>query len=146
VYAPLWAMYLDDPDQTQPSYAQAASRHVKQEGHSDMAPREVFTLHGPDPFSFAGLTHLNGDTRGACDAFTRGARMLHTAMASGARNLKTIDKAVGEMDDLWRQSHHVRAIGAYLLDAAERAGVLGHVTRTMTIEAKALTNAIVVTA
>jgi hypothetical protein len=38
------------------------------------------------------------------------------------------------MDDLWQQSHHVRAIGAYLLDAAEHVGVLADVTRTMTVE------------
>ena len=146
VYAPLWALYLHDPERPLASLAQAASDHVKKEGHGEMAAREVMTLHGPDPFSFAGLTHINGDTRAACDAFSRGARILDTAIASGARNQKTIDKAVGEMDDLWTQSHHVRAIGAYLLDAADRAGVLGHVTRTMTVEAAGLPAGLVITA
>ena len=96
--------------------------------------------------SFAGLTQINGDTHGACEAFTRGARILQTALTSGARNQKTIDKAFGEMDDLWTQSHHVRAIGAYLVDAAERAGVLSAVTRTMTVQAAGLDKTVVVTA
>jgi hypothetical protein len=96
--------------------------------------------------SFAGLINLNGDTHGACDAFTRGCRILQTAISSGARNQRTIDKAVGEIDDLWKQSHHVRTIGAYLLGAAEKAGVLADVTRTMTVEADGLEDTVVITA
>ena len=49
------------------------------------------------------------------------------------------------MDDLWQQSHHVRAIGAYLLGAAERAGVLAEVTRTMTVDVEDM-DSVVITA
>jgi hypothetical protein len=133
LYAPLWAMYLTHPDHTQGQFAAAAERHVKKAGRTELILTER-TPVGPNAFSFAGLTHINGDTLGACAAFTRGSNILNTAINSGARNQKTIDKAVGEMDDLWQQSHHVRAIGAYLLDAAERAGVLADVTRTMTVD------------
>ena len=145
VYAPLWASYLAHPEQSLASLARAAFEHVKKEGHPELAPREISAPQGPDPLSFAGLTRVNGNTRAACDAFTRGMRILHSSIAAGARNQKTIDKAVGEMDDLWAQSHHVRAIGAYLLEAADRAGVVGDVTRTMTVEADGMSNALVVT-
>jgi hypothetical protein len=138
-------MYLAHPEQTQGEFAAAAEQHVKEEGSLELVLTER-TPSGPNPFSFAGLTHINGDTRGACAAFTRGCNILHTAIGSGARNQKTIDKAFSEMDDLWQQSHHVRAIGAYLLEAAERVGVLGDVTRTMTVEAEGVTDTVVVTA
>jgi hypothetical protein len=134
LYAPLWKLYLQHPDHTQAELASAAEQQVKNEGRTELILTER-TPFGPQPFSFAGLTQINGNTRGACQAFTLGCSILQTALVSGARNQNTIDKAVGKMDDLWQQSHHVRAIGAYLLDAAQTAGVLSDVTRTMTIEA-----------
>jgi hypothetical protein len=145
LYAPLWALYLGRPEQSQADFARAAEQHVKKAGHTDLVLTER-TPFGPNPFSFAGLTRINGDTAAACTAFTRGCRILDTAILSGARNQKTIDKAVGEMDDLWRQSHHVRAIGTHLVDLAHQAGILSEVTRTMTLEAAGLENTIVVTA
>jgi hypothetical protein len=132
LYAPLWTSYLAHPNRTQKEFAAAAERHVAEAGRTELILVER-TPSGPNPFSFAGLTHINGNTFAACAAFTRGCSILNAAISSGARNQKTIDKVVGEMDDLWQQSHHVRAIGAYLLDAAERAGVLADVTRTMTV-------------
>ena len=144
LYAPLWAMYLAHPDHSQGEFAAAAEQHVKAAGRTELILAER-TPFGPNPFSFAGLTHINGNTLGACAAFTRGCNILNTAINSGARNQKTIDKAVGEMDDLWQQSHHVRAIGAYLLDTAERAGVLADVTRTMTVDMEDM-DSVVITA
>jgi len=38
-----------------------------------------------------------------------------------------------EMENLWRQSHHVRAVGAYLLDIARSTAVLKHVSRSLAI-------------
>ena len=121
LYTPLWAMYLANPNHSQGQFAAVAEQHVKDAGRPELILTER-TVFNPNPFSFAGLTHINGNTLGACAAFTRGCKILNTAINSGARNQKTIDRAVGEMDDLWQQSHHVRAIGAYLLGAAERAG------------------------
>jgi hypothetical protein len=144
-YAPLWAMYLEDPSQSRSVYAAAAEAHLAKQGATALAHREA-QAGDPDPFTFAGLTAINGDTRGACDAFTRGARILREAILSGARNQKTIDKVFGAMNDLWAQSHHVRAVGAYLLDCAEAASVLHEVTRTLTVEADGLPDMIVVTA
>jgi len=144
LYTPLWAMYLANPEHSQGQFAAAAEQHVKEAGRTELVLTER-TPVGPNPFSFAGLTHINGNTLGACTSFTRGCNILNAAINSGARNQKTIDRAVGEMDDLWQQSHHVRAIGAYLLDAAERAGVLADVTRTMTVDVEDM-DSVVITA
>ena len=144
LYTPLWATYLANPDHSVSQFAAVAEQHVKDAGRTELILTER-TPFVPNPFSFAGLTNINGNTLGACAAFTRGCSILNTAINSGARNQKTIDKAVGEMDDLWQQSHHVRAIGAYLLEAAERAGVLADVTRTMTVDVKDM-DSVVITA
>jgi len=144
LYAPLWATYLAHPEHSQSEFAATAEQHLIQAGRTELILTER-TPSGPNPFSFAGLTRLNGNTAGACAAFTRGCNILNTAINSGARNQKTIDKAVGEMDDLWAQSHHVRTIGAYLLEVAERSGVLADVTRTMTVDVDSM-DSVVITA
>jgi len=143
LYAPLWTAYLENPFESQKTYADVAFDHLKKAGHEETAVRERLGASGSDPFSFAGLIHLNDRTPQDCEAFTRGATILNSAITSGARNQKTINKAVAEMDDLWAQSHHVRAIGWYLLDAIERTGFLANVTRTMTVESKGLPDVVV---
>jgi len=142
LYAPLWSLYLDEPNHTQAEFAAAAEQHVLNEGRQELRLTER-TPSGSNPFSFAGLTRLNGDTRAACQAFTRGCSILQTSILSGARNQKTVDKAFGEMDDLWQQSHHVRAIGDYLLEAAERAGILAQVTRTIVVESDGIDSIVI---
>ncbi len=109
-----------------------AAKHLGKHGHQDMRVREL--MSGTDPFSFAGLTRLNGDTIDACNKFARGMHILNTSIQSGARNQKTIDKVYGEINDLFAHSHHVRALGIHLADVAGRAGVAGSVTRTMTVQ------------
>lgn len=146
LYAPLWATALGERRLSMGELAGLAADRVRAEGHPELVVRETRFLDMPDPFSFAGLVRLNGDTRGACLAFARGARILQSAIDSGARNQKTIDKAVREMNDLWAQSHHVRAVGVHLLDLAGRVGQLGEVTRTMSVQSKALGDDLVVTA
>ena len=143
LYAPLWAAYLGNPLVSQKIYADMAMDHLQKAGHTETAVRERLGASGTDPFSFGGLIHINDRTRQDCEAFTRGAAILNSAITSGARNQKTIDKAVAEMDDFWAQSHHVRAIGWYLLDAIERKGFLDNVTRTMTVESKGLPDVVV---
>jgi hypothetical protein len=146
IYSPLWMSHLRKPDQSVATLAARAAARLKAEGHEELVLRETAVLSNPDPFSFAGLTRINGDTRRVCDAFTRGVGILTTAIETGARNRKTIDKAVQEMNDLWTQSHHVRAMGVYLVDAAERVGQLREVTRTLTVQPGPGSETIVVTA
>jgi hypothetical protein len=131
LYEPLWALYLSEPQRSAGELSRAADRHFDKRRLPELARLER-AFHGSRPFTFAGLVELNGDTHAACKAFTRGIAMLQKAIADRAPNKKTIDEAFESMNDLWTQSHHVRAIGAYLLQSAAAAGVLGRVNRTMT--------------
>jgi hypothetical protein len=133
LYEPLWALYLSEPRRSASELSRAADRHFEKRQLPELALRER-AFATSRPFTFAGLVELNGDTHGACTAFTRGVGMLQKAIADRAPNRKTIDKAFESMNDLWTQSHHVRAIGAYLLESADAAGVLNTVNRTMTVK------------
>ena len=146
IYEPLWATAMSRPNASIQELGRLAAERVRAEGHPEMVVRERAFLDTPDPFSFAGLVRINGNSRDSCAAFSRGARILQAAIDSGARNQQTIDKAIGEMNDLWAQSHHVRAVGVQLLDIAAQVGQLAEVTRTMTFQSKALSEELVVTA
>ena len=132
LYGPLWSSFIQSPERPMPELRNMAAKHLGKHGHQDMRVREL--MSGTDPFSFAGLTRLNGDTIDACNKFARGMHILNTSIQSGARNQKTIDKVYGEINDLFAHSHHVRALGILLADVAGRAGVAGSVTRTMTVQ------------
>ena len=123
-----------------------AADRVREMGYREMQTQETAFVNSSDPFSFSGLVRINGNTSRICAAFSRGAGILQTAIATGAPNQGTIDKAVKEMDDLWTQSHHVRALGVQLLDLSEHLRTLPDVTRTMTIQSEGLASDVVVTA
>ena len=146
IYEPLWAVALAKPNASTQDLGRLAADRLRAEGHPEMVVRERAFLDAPDPFSFAGLVRINGNSRDSCAAFSRGARVLQAAIESGARNQQTIDKAISEMNDLWTQSHHVRAVGIQLLDIADQVGQLAEVTRTMTFQSKALPEDLVLTA
>jgi hypothetical protein len=143
LYGPLWSSFLQSPERPMSSLRNMAAEHLSKHGHQDMRVREL--TPGTDPFSFSGLTRLNGDTIEACTKFSRGMHILDTSIQSGARNQKTIDKVYGEVNDVFAHSHHVRALGIHLAEAATRAGVAGSVTRTMTVQSRK-TGAVVVVA
>jgi len=134
LYGPLWSSFMQSPERPMSSLRNMAAQHLSKHGHQDMRVREL--TPGTDPFSFSGLTSLNGDTIEACNKFARGMQILNTSIQSGARNQKTIDKVYGEVNDLFAHSHHVRALGIHLAEAATRAGVAGLVTRTMTVQSR----------
>jgi hypothetical protein len=145
VYGPLWATALQHPELRKEELAKLAAERLKATGHTEMVTRETALLNSSDPFSFAGLTRINGDTRAVCQAFSRGAAILQSAIDSGARNRQTIDKAFEQLNDLWAQSHHVRAVGVHLLDHADSVGQLSEVTRTLIVRSAALGADLVVT-
>jgi hypothetical protein len=146
IYEPLWVVAMAKTHVPIQELGRLAGERLRAEGHPEMVLREHAFLDGPDPFSFAGLVRINGNSRDSCAAFSRGARVLQAAIESGAKNQQTIDKAISEMNDLWTQSHHVRAVGVQLLEIADHAGQLAEVTRTMTFQSKALSEDLVVTA
>jgi hypothetical protein len=100
-------------------------------GHLELASASNVT--------FTGLIVDNPDTGDACDRFTRGMGSLQQSIeAAEFDDGKRIPKVFDDISALWAQSHHVRALGAYLLDAADRKGVLGDVKRTLTMMPKGL--------
>jgi hypothetical protein len=132
LYSPLWALYLREPHMSPGDLSRAGAAHFEKQQLRELAFAER-RFDAVRPFTVAGLVELNDDTHGACTAFTRGAAMLQSAITSGAPNQKTIDKVFETMNDLWTHSHHVRTIGAYLLESATAAGVLNIINRTMTV-------------
>jgi hypothetical protein len=86
-----------------------------------------------DPLAFAGLVELNGDSASACSGFSRALTVLQS---SGANADDTMPLIFRSASGLWAQSHHVRAIGAYLLEAARRQSLLGEIRRVLTVTPK----------
>jgi hypothetical protein len=96
-----------------------------------------------DALAFAGLVELNGDSSGACSGFSRAFEMLQSSPEANADD--AMPKIYRSASALWAQSHHVRAVGAYLVDAAQHRSVLGEVRRVLTVTPEA-GNAVVLTA
>jgi hypothetical protein len=115
-----------------PSLLAASAQHAFAEGdYADLGFEELqFRARGP--FTFAGLADLNADTparaKGFCEALDR----LRAAIDSGAPSQPTLGSVFRDLSAFWEQSHHIRAAGAYLLEAARTAGVLDAVGRTAT--------------
>ena len=70
---------------------------------------------------FAWHVAVNPTTAASWRSFCSGVNRLRAALTQGW-NDKAVAAAFEELQQLWRQSHHVRALGAYLLD---RAGATG---------------------
>jgi hypothetical protein len=131
LYAPLWQMYLDAPDMS-PSLLAASANHAFADGDfADLGHLEL-EFQTVRPFTFAGLAELNGDTPTRAKGFVQALAALRAAIDNGAPSQPTIGSVFHDMSAFWEQSHHVRAAGAYFLEAARTAGVLDEIHRTVT--------------
>jgi hypothetical protein len=52
---------------------------------------------------------------------------------SAAPDDGVVGRVFEELEDLWTQSLHVRAVGAYLVEVARAGGVLGEVGRSFAL-------------
>ena len=84
------------------------------------------------PYTFAGLAELNGDTPARAKGFRQALETLRSAIDNAAPSQPTLGSVFHDLSAFWEQSHHVRAAGAYLLEAARTARVLDEVNRTLT--------------
>lgn len=131
LYAPLWQMYLDAPDMS-PSLLAASANHAFSGGDfADLGQLEL-EFQTVRPFTFAGLAELNGDTPARAKGFRQALDTLRTGIDNGAPSQPTLGSVFHDLSAFWEQSHHVRAAGAYVLEAARTAGVIDDVSRTMT--------------
>ena len=145
-YTPLWERALSGVTLSGSDWGRIAAEHLRAAGIVDAGDFERNRVAPNDPFSFAGLVQINGDVRQTCLAFATGARILHAAILADQQDQGTVGAAFKAMDDLWAQSHHVRAVGVRVLDLALQTGQLHEVTRTLLVRGDDLEQELVVTA
>jgi hypothetical protein len=85
------------------------------------------------PFTMTGRIALDGGPIGPWRQFRNGATLLHQGLLSGGPADPTLDRARKAMRESWTQVHRLRAIGAFLVESAARAGVLAKIGRSMTV-------------
>ena len=146
LYTPLWERALSELTLSGTEWGRVAADHLRAAGFAELAAFERARVDASDPFSFAGLVQINGDARQTCLAFATGANILQTSIVSDQQDQDTIEAAYRKMDDLWTQSHHVRAVGVRVLDLAIQTGQLHEITRTLLVQGGGLKQDLVVTA
>lgn len=119
----LWAEHLANP-QTPPQ----SLGLVQQLGPARAAIETKLGTH-----TFVGLAEMNSGTPAAFQTFTRGMRSLDQAVKNGEFDKSRLPAVFDDLQAFFGQSHHIRALGAYLLDAAARRDVLGGVQRSLSI-------------
>jgi hypothetical protein len=139
LYGPLWQRYLDAPEMS-PSLLASSAQHAFADGDFADLGFEELQFQARRPFTFAGLADLNPGTPARAKGFREALDTLHAALDSGAPSQPTLGSVFHDLSGFWEQSHHIRAAGAYLLEAARTARVLDDVgrTATFTIDGKAL--------
>ena len=139
LYGPLWEFYLSNPDHADRSgrdFAETARQHLAKQGFANLASREQIyggSTKAGDETVFCGLIDMNPHTMQNCRDFINGVKRLNLDVLSTAPDHGNVERVFEEMENFWRQSHHVRAVGAYLLDVAKATGVLVQVGRSISI-------------
>ena len=140
LYGPLWASYLAEPDHVHRrgrDFSQAAREHLVSQGFEPLGSLErlyqiTLTRNG-DPLTFAGSIDLQPSTIQNCHDFFNGVRLLQDNVLSAAPAGHVMGSVFEQMEELFRQHLHVRALGAYLLDVARATGVLRHAGRSLAL-------------
>jgi hypothetical protein len=140
LYGPLWERYLANPDNVHRDGRQfvgMARQHLIAEGFRNLANMEqlylVTTLKPHDGNVFAGTIDLNPRTFQNCHDFFNGLKALNDGVLSGQPDTGVLRDVFEKMQSLWRQSHHVLAAGAYLIEIARLTAVLEATVRSMSI-------------
>ena len=128
-YGPLWAAHFAAPvADLSLSNWQNRVKHAITEG--GLRNFELSSM--PETFPNMLVTQYP-HVRAERATFADGAKKLLGAMSS-ASSPDVIPKAYSAMEQLWSQRPFVTAVGVYLADLARNAGVLGAVTRTLTVK------------
>ena len=149
LYAPLWAHVLEHPDAPARALVAVARQHLAKGDEAQLGFLEENYLKLAPTCTFVGLARVaNQNTAAAWREFRSGARLLHEAVVAAADEDGTLEKTFSLMVNLWAQTHHVRALGAFLLEAASTAGVAASVVRTLNVRVReaAGENALVIAA
>jgi hypothetical protein len=138
LYGQLWGLHFSNPTWYGRDFAAEARHRLEQAGFRSLALRESRYAEtpgaGPDALTFCGLVDVNGSTAQACGDFFAGVKRLNESVLTAMPAGDTVIPSVFEnLEEFWKQSLHVRALGAYLLEIARVCGVSKHVTRTCTL-------------
>ena len=95
-------------------------------------PRTADSLDEVQLAAQRGATVIATAKPGDEEAFVRGLETLRRAIDARAPGRATLEAVFHDLSGFWEQSHHVRAAGSFLLDAARAVGVLDAVERTAT--------------
>jgi hypothetical protein len=149
IYAPIWEKYFDDPEAFAINWKDYINTELRKvPGGKEMRNYElgIFpTKPKEDPHTLIGLIWKNsekisGDYSGTLyrwNEFAKGVEIIQKALEGKSvdNSYRAIENAFGNMVKLWNQVLHVRAVGAYLMDFAEKnPEIFSQVERTLIIE------------
>ncbi len=135
IYRRVWDFYLTHPNAGSDERQVNAAVILKAEGQPVLADveRNAPTAHPLLDFTMSGRVLLDGDPLDRWRTFRNGATLLHQAIVSGGPAETPLDRARRNMQSCWEQVHHLRAIGALLVDRSRTAGVLTKIGRSFTV-------------
>jgi hypothetical protein len=137
LYAPLWSHVLEHPDAPARALVALARQHLAKADEPQLGFLEENYLKLAPTCTFVGLARVaNQNTAAAWREFRSGASLLHEAVVAAAEDDGVLEKTFSLMVNLWAQSHHVRALGVFLLEAASAASVAASVGRTLSVTAR----------
>jgi hypothetical protein len=134
LYGPLWEHVLDHPDAPARDLVARARERLVGSGDPQLGFLEENYLRLTTTSTFVGLARVaDQGTAAAWTELRSAALLLHEAITSGATDEVTIETAFAPLAGCWRHAHHLRALGAFLAEAAVRAGVLSAAARVLTV-------------
>jgi hypothetical protein len=137
LYGPLWAHVLEHPDAPARALVALARQHLAKSEEPQLGFLEENYLKLAPTCTFVGLARVaNQNTAAAWQGFRSAACFLHDVASTDAEEDGTLEKVFSLMVNLWLQSHHVRAMGFFLLESAVNAGVAAEVSRTLHVSAR----------
>lgn len=142
LYAPVWKYLLDasqdsgwDLGAHLGEIAKLAADRVRPVS-AGMAAAETLAADQRPMWTFAGLLDKNRQVLSRWAAFHKGLGLLARAVAGPGDPPGAVNEMFARMEDFWRQTHHVRAAGAWLLARADSLGFRSEVRATLKIDYK----------
>ncbi len=131
LYEPLWRSYLENPDQRPDALSARAVRHFERMPlpHKELRVLEAEFLVRQWA-TLAGLAKLNDKMIADLEEFNAGMAELAVAVAEDRAFTGVIESVFGAIKDVAKQSHNVRALGAYLAGVAADGAAAARGSRT----------------
>jgi len=133
IYAPLWANYLDNPDQATEDLASLAEAEIQGMGDADhLAEFEANRDNWIFGNTFAGVARSNPGLQGMLKTFITGIADLQNKVQTGAA-YTVFDQAYDNIRDYLQYSFAMTTVGRFLLLYAADLDLLKDVRRVLTL-------------